>query len=146
MEDEALVLVTAVFGLIDVQQIALCGVLARLVEDIEDTLQMIAQPAMEQRYLHDDAAVGEAVDERVGQALRHWLAVVVLCLGGDVKHRLLNAAHAVAQQVDGNHGQGVLAIVDGGTVDGGHHVLLVAVLRAYVLAEAQQVAGQVGLL
>ena len=96
MEDEALVLIAAVFGLIDVQQIALCGVLARLVEDIEYAFQMIAQPAVEQRYLHDNAAVRQTVDEGVGQTLRHWLAVVVLRLGGDVEHRLLDAAHAVA--------------------------------------------------
>ena len=124
----------------------MCGVLARLVEDVEYAFQVIAQAAVEQWYLHDDAAMGKAVDEGIWQALRHWLAVVVLRLGGDVEHRLLDAAHAVAQQVDGNHGQGVLAIVDGGTVDRRHHVLLVAVLRAYVLVEAQQVAGQVGLL
>ena len=84
MENEALILVAAIVSLVDVEQIALCGVLARLVEDVEDALQVVAQPAVEQRYLHDDAAVGEAVDEGVGQTLCHSLTVVVLSLGGDI--------------------------------------------------------------
>ena len=176
MEDEAQVVVLAVVCLVDVEQVVTLTVHACLVEDVQDALHVVAHAAVQQWYLHDNAAVREAVHKGVGQTPRHRLALIVLRTGGDVEHRLLYPSYGVAQQVDGNHGQGVLALALGrvatlggvthfraatlggvthfraATLGGvthytvGHHVLLSAVLRAKVLAEAQQVAWQVALL
>ena len=47
----------------------------------------------------------QAVDKGVGHSFRDRPSVVVAHLVLNVDYRLLNVAHAVAQQVDGNHWQ-----------------------------------------
>ena len=94
--------------------------------------------AAQQRYLHDDAVVRQAVYKRVGQSLGNQLFVVVIRLVLDIEYRFVDVAHPVAQQIDSHHGQSMLATV--------LHVVRVVVLYAQVLSETQCLRFKPGLL
>ena len=105
----------------------------RLVEHAQHTLKTVVHLTAQQRYLHDDAVVYQAVYKRVGQAFDHLRTVVVERLVTDIEHRLLDVAHTVAQQIYRHHRYGMaVAVVLRGDVLG------VGILRAEILAEAQR--------
>ena len=105
----------------------------RLVEHAQHTFKTVVHLTAQQRYLHDDAVVYQAVDKRVRQALDNLRTVVVERLVADIEHRHLNVAHTMAQQIYRHHRYGMpVAVVLRGDV------LRVGILRAEILAEAQR--------
>ena len=120
VEDTLHLAVVAVETVVETQQMLVRLVPVRLVEDAQHLVQAVVYLSVQTWYLHDDAVVRQAVDERVRQSFGDHLAVVVIRLVVHVDHRLLDVAHLVAQQVDGHRGQGMVAI----------HVLRVGVVHA----------------
>ena len=116
---------------VDGQDLVVVLFLAVLAEDVEILFEAVVFLPFEEGDLHHDAVVSEAVDEGVGDALRHVVAVVVAEVATHVKHRDVDVAYAVAHNVDGDDVQTitVLAVV--------LHVGRVGVLCAKVLPEAQ---------
>ena len=111
---------------------AVVGPAVGLVETEQDLFQIGVDTTVKQRYLHDNAVVGEARHKRVLHAAYHFVAVIVIRLVADIKHRLIDLANSVTQNINRHHGQGMLL----GTL--AHHVLLLVVLRTKILAEAQR--------
>ena len=134
------VVVVAVGAVVVVQEVLAVWRVKRLVEDAQHLVEAVVYLPVQTRYLHDDAVMGQALDERVGQALGHRVAVIVVGIVAHIEHRLLYVTHLVPQDIDGHHGKGIpLTAV-------GDDVLLALVLHAQVLAEAQGLRLQPGLL
>ena len=111
---------------------AVVGPAVGLVETEQDLFQIGVDTTVKQRYLHDNAVVGEARHKRVLHAAYHFVAVIVIRLVADIKHRLIDLANPVTQNIHRHHGQGMLL----GTL--AHHVLLPVVLCAEILAETKR--------
>ena len=104
----------------------------RLVEDAQHLVQLVVDFAVQQRYLHDDAVVYQTVDEGVGVAMLHFLAVIVHSLMPHIDHGLVDVADAVPQEVDCHHRDGKSLVVAFLL-----HVFLGVVLQGKVAAETQ---------
>ena len=139
LDDVLHVGVISVLAVIYVQNLTILPFLVALVKYAQHLVQAAfgmlphiagrCEPPAKKGYLHDDAVVGQAVHKRVGQALGNQMAVVVVGLVPDVQHWLVYVANPVAQQIDGNHGKGVLPA--------GQHVVRIVILYAEVLAETK---------
>ena len=103
--------------------------LACLVKDAQHAVQLSVHLSAQQGNLHDDAFVGEARHEGVGNTFLHHLTVAVAHLIVYVYHRFLDVAHAVTQQIDGYHRHAVAVVA---------HVCRALVLHAQVLPETQR--------
>ena len=114
-----------------------------LVEHAQQTFQAVAGASGEERDLYDDAVMRQTLDERVGS--RERMVIIVQIAAAHIDHRLGEVAQGMPQDVDGNDGQpigpflSVLVLLF-------DDVLLVEVLRTQVLAEAQGLRNQPGLL
>ena len=103
-------------------------VLTSLVEDTQHHVQTVVDLSVQPRYLYDDAVVCQTLHEGIGQTFRHHVAIIVVRLVMDIDDWLLDVAHFMSQQIDGNGGQRIVAF----------HVLRVRVVHAEILAEAQR--------
>ena len=96
---------------------------------------------MQQRNLHNDAVMDEAVDKRVGKALGHLAALVVVRLMVDIEHGHVDVPHPVSENINCHHrdavGRAQLLL---------HHIFLVGILGAEILPEAQGLRVQPRLL
>ena len=115
---------------VDVEHLLAGLRLASLVEDAENLVEAVVHLATKARDLHDDAVVGEAVNEGVGETLGHAVAVVVVGLVAHVKNWLLDVANLVPEDIDAYHGDGVALTA------ARLYVVRTLVLHAEVLAEA----------
>ena len=116
--------------------------LLRLVEDTQHTVQPVVDAAMKAGNLHNDAVVGQALHKRIGHALRHLMAFVVVGLVLHIEDRLRDIAHQMAQEIDRHHRNGIAR----GSKVLLEHIFLVAVLRTKILTEAERLRGKPRLL
>ena len=82
-------------------------VLTALVEDAEHLVQAVVDLSVQTGNLHDDTVVCQAVDKGIGQPPRNNVVVIVVGVAAHIEHRLLDVAHLMAQEINGNHGDGV---------------------------------------
>ena len=82
----------------------------------------------------------QTLHKRVGHAVLHELAVIVIRLMVHIHDRLLHLSDAMPQEIDGNHGYGILPVIFL------QHILLVVILQGEVTAEAKCLGGQPSLL
>ena len=122
-------------SVVQIQRVLVFFVGPRLVEDAEHLVQPVVDLAVQARNLHDDTVVHQTLHERVGNALRHQTAVVVVGVVAHVDDGLLDVAQRVAQKIDRDHGQGVAV---GTVLD---DVARILILRAHILAETQRLRG-----
>ena len=137
MQDALHVGITAIDAVIQLQDTIVVSIATCLVEDAQHHVKTVVDLAMKTRNLNNNAVVRQAIDERVGQTFRHHMIVVVVRLVIDIQHRLLHITHLVPQQIDGHHWQCMTGIL---------HVLGVGIVHAQILAEAQCLRFQPGLL
>ena len=112
-----------------------------LVEDAQHLVEAVVNFPVQARNLHDDAVVRQALHKGVVDTLLHQIVIVVVHLVVHIDHGCVNVPHGVAKQVDCHHGQGMGPAAQFEGIGNprfrvGHHVLLVAILGAEVLAEA----------
>ena len=107
-------------------------ILLRLVEHAQHFLQPIVHLTMEKRYLHDNAVMDEALHEWVGNAIGHYIAIIIVSFMIDIEHWHIDVTNSMSQQVDGYHRNGIAVIVVLA-----RHILRVAVLRTKILTETQ---------
>ena len=131
--------IVTIYVVIETQQTGIVRILVRLVENAQHHVQAVltVQMTVQTGDLHDDAVVGEAVYKSIGQSFRHDVVVVVEMLLVDVKHRHLNVANLMAQQVYSYHRQGMARIL---------HILRIRVVNAQILTETKGLRLKPGLL
>ena len=140
MQNGLHVLVVDEGAVVNLPEVLVAAPIAALIEHAQNLLEPVVHLAAQTWYLYDDAVVRQTVDKSVGQATGHQVLVVVVGLVLYVDDRLLDVAHLVTQNIDGNHRHGVpLAAV-------GQDVLLALVLHAKVLPETQRLRLQPRLL
>ena len=100
MEDVAHVAIVGIERLVQTDHAGIAFFLLRLVEDTQHTVQPVVDAAMEAGNLHNDAVVGQALHKRIGHALRHLMAFVVVGLVLHIEDRLRDIAHQMAQEID----------------------------------------------
>ena len=112
----------------------------RLVKHAQHLVKPVVDLSVKAWYLHNDAFVGKAVDEGVGQSFCHTVLVVVVCFVAHVHYGFLHIAYFVPKYIDGYHWYGIplLTVV--------HDVLLALVLNAQILPETQCLRFQPGFL
>ena len=129
--DDALHLdVVRILRVVNFQDAEVFAVFLRLVENAQQPLQPVMDVSMQQGNLNDDTAVRQALHKGVRHAFGHGLVIVVHGMVVDVEDRLLDVAHTMAKQIDGDHRHGVLAVIG--------HVTRVLILQSEILAEAQR--------
>ena len=76
----------------------------------------------------------QAVNERIGQSLPHYITLIVIALMTYIEHRLFYKSHTMTQQIDSHHGYGiaVFTLVI--------HILRIGILGTKVLAETQRLS------
>ena len=126
------IIITSVESLIDVEHLLTVLILKRLVKDAQHLVKSVVYLTMQTRYLHDDAVVGQAVDEGIRNSFRHQTAIVVVTLMVYIEHGFLDIAHLMPQQVDCHCRQCMTVVAVG------HDVLGVLILYTQILAEAQR--------
>ncbi len=124
--------VVLVKRLVEADDLLVFAVALRLVEHAEHLVQPVVDLAMQQRNLHDDAVVYQAVDEGVLVSVGHLRAIVVEGFVAHIDDGLVYVADAVPQEIHGHHGEGVSL-----SVAFLLHVLLRVVLCREITAEAQ---------
>ena len=126
------VCIAVISRLVNVQNLLVLYILPTLVEDAQHLLQAIIDLSMKKRNLNDNAVVGETVDKWIRQPFGNQMAIVVVRLATNIKHRLVNVTHLMAKQIHCNHGDGIGAFMLR------QHVGYVGILGPQVLTEAQR--------
>ena len=111
-----------------------------LVEDGEHLVQPVIDFSMQTGNLYNNTVVVQAVYKLVRDAPNNGFFLVVKHLTTNVNYGVFNIAHIVTQQVDGHHRQSMAV----GAVS--HDVLWILVVYTQILAEAQGLRRQPGLL
>ena len=129
--------VTHIFVLIDIEHLMIVFVFLLLVKYTQYLCQTVVYPSMQERNLYDYAVVCKAFHKRVGHAVCHLIAVIVIRFVTHVKYRLLDVAHTVTEQIHGNHRYGIsvriIVFFD---------IVRIDILCAEILAEAQRLRFQ----
>ena len=77
MKDTFHVGIVAVITIVNLEQTAVIGILAGLVEDAQHPVQTVVNMAMETGNLNDDAIVSETIYKCIWKPLRHYIVVIV---------------------------------------------------------------------
>ena len=132
MYDVEHLVIIGIQTLVDVEGLLAVSFKVRLVEDAQHFLQSVVDLTVKTGNLDDDAVVGQAVDEWMGQALGYEIVIVVVGMTTYIKHRFLDVADLMAQQVNGYHRNGIALFALR------QDVLRVGVVHAQILAETER--------
>ena len=104
-----------------------------LVENAQHLIQTVVNLTMKQRNLHNDTTMYQTVYKWVRKTFRYLVAIVIICLMINVKHRYINVTNLMTKNINGNHRQTIrrphLVV---------YHILRIGILRAEILPETER--------
>ena len=117
--------------LINLQHLSIETILIGLIEYAQHLNESIVNATMKQWYLHNYSIMNKALHKRIGDSLCHLLSIIVVVAVVHLEHRLVNVAHTMPEQIDGNHRQAItIRIVIF------NDICRIGILRAKILPEA----------
>ena len=114
-----------------------------LVKYTQQTFKTVTSSSGEERNLHDDAVMSQTLYEGIGRRKR--IVVIIQIAAVHVNHRLGQVTQGVSQNVDRNDGQTICTPLSM-LILFFDNVLLIKILRAQILSEAQGFSNEPSLL
>ena len=137
MEDILHISVVLILCIVYLHDLSVVFLLEGLVKYTENFFQSVVDLSMQERYLHDDTFMDEAVDKRVGKSLCHFMPLIVVGLVVDIEYRNIDFPYSMPKDIHSYHRYSV-----GRPHLFMYHILRVSILCTEILSEAQRLGLQ----
>ena len=115
----------------------ICFHTAVLVENAQQTFQMITGTPFQKRNLHNDTVMRQAFDKRVRHTLPDFPTVIIQVTSAHIYHRFTQVAQLMPQNINGDNRQSISS-----SVSFTMNILRIQILCAQILAEPQGFRSQ----